>query len=61
MELWIAGVLFIAALAGCMICAVAARQKKRKQLTVLSVLLGVLSLVPGAYAVLTLLFVDAIK
>ncbi len=61
MELWIAGLLFITALTGCIICSVAARQKKRKQLKVLSVLLGVLSLVPGAYAVLTLLFVDAIK
>ena len=61
MELWIAVVLFIAALTGCIICAFAACRKKRKQLTVLAVLLGILSLVPGGYAVFTLLFVDAIK
>ncbi|HBC94699.1 MAG TPA: hypothetical protein DCZ10_17825 [Pelotomaculum sp.] len=61
MELWIAVVLFTTALAGCIICAVAARQKKSRQLTVLAVLLGLPVLVLGAYTALTLIFIDAIK
>ena len=61
MELWFAVVLFTAALTGCIICAVAARQKKSKQLTALAVLLGLPALALGAYAALTLIFVDAIK
>lgn len=61
MELWIAVVFFIAALLGCVICAVVASKKKSKKLTVLAVFFGLAMFALAVYVALTLIFVDGIQ